>query len=179
MPTHVALLRGINVGGHARVVMADLRRLCEHLGHREVRTYVQSGNVVFESGETDTDMLATELAGRLATELGFAPAVVVRTAGEIADVVAANPFPDAADVDPTTVHVAFLSAQPTDPGAYAVDATAHAPEQVVVGDRVLYLYLPDGIGRSRLAADLTRRRTGVEMTVRNWRTVGRLLAMAQ
>lgn len=178
MPIHVALLRGINVGGHARVAMADLRALCEDLGHREVRTYVQSGNVGFTSDETDTRALAEELAARLARDLDVSPAVVVRSAAGLAAVVAANPFPTAAADDPTTVHVAFLTGDPADPTAFDVDAAAFAPEELAVGDRVLYLHLPGGIGRSRLAAELARRRTGVDMTVRNWRTVDRLLAMA-
>ncbi len=178
MTTYVALLRGINVGGRGKVAMADLRALCDDLGHGDVRTYVQSGNVVFTSERDDPDTLGAELSERVASDLGVEATVVVRTADELAEVAGANPFPSEAADDPTRVHVAFLSDAPSDPDVFAVDAERYAPEQVVAGDRVLYLHLPDGIGRSKLAADLARRRTDVAMTVRNWRTVDRLLDLA-
>ena len=178
MSSGIAFLRGINVGGRNKVAMADLRRLCEELGLRDVRTYVQSGNVVFDTDGPAPELVAPALRRRIEDELGVAAAVVVRTAGELAQVVAENPFTPAAEAEPTSVHVAFLSAEPVDPSVLEVDPEEYAPERVAPGDRVRYLLLPGGIGRSRLATDLARRRTGVEMTVRNWRTVTRLLEMA-
>lgn len=176
--TYIALLRGINVGGHNRVAMADLRALCTDLGHGDVRTYVQSGNVVFTSDRADPDGLGEELTDRIAAELGVSPTVVVRTADELAAVAADNPFADQAAADPTKVHAAFLSVAPPDPSHFAVEAADFAPEEVVAGDRVLYLHLPGGIGRSRLATELGRRAREVELTVRNWRTVDKLLDLA-
>ncbi|MEX0868943.1 MAG: DUF1697 domain-containing protein [Nitriliruptoraceae bacterium] len=174
----IALLRGINVGGRNKVAMADLRRLCECLGHGEVRTHGQSGNVVFTTDRADTDTLGAEMTARIDDDLGVAPTVVVLSADQLAAVVAGNPFADAAAADPTKVHAAFLSARPSDPSVFDFDPATYAPEEARAGERVLYLHLPGGMGRSQLAADLARRRSDVEVTVRNWRTVTRLHAMA-
>lgn len=175
--TYVALLRGVNVGGRNRLAMADLRALLAGLGHGAPRTYVQSGNAIFASDRSDGQAMADELAGAIATELGVSPSVMLRSADQLAAVVAANPFAPEAAADPTTVHAAFLSAEPDDPAAFAVDPAAFAPEQIAVGDRVRYLHLPAGIGRSPLATELARRRAGVAVTIRNWRTVTALLDM--
>lgn len=179
MTVYVALLRGINVGGHNRVAMADLRRLLEQLGHADVRTYIQSGNAVFTGDRRDTDALGRDLRAAMSDELGVSPTVIVRTAEELAAVADANPYAAEAAADPTTVHVAFLSAEPADPSTFAFDADAYAPEGLCVGDRVRYLHLPDGMGRSRLAVDLGKRRSDVEVTVRNWRTVEKLREMTR
>ena len=177
MVTYVALLRGINVGGRNKVAMAGLRALLTELGHVQPRTYLQSGNAVFASDRTDADALAAELQGRIAARLGVSPAVLLRTAQELAEVVAANPYAEAAAADPTKVFAAFLSAEPSDPEALAFDVEAYAPEQLAVGQRVRYLHLPAGLGRSRLAEDLARRRRDVDVTIRNWRTVTTLADM--
>lgn len=179
MVTYVALLRGINVGGHNRVAMADLRALLADLGHDDPRTYVQSGNAVFKSDRTDADDIGRELAKRLSTDLGAAATVMIRTADELTAVADANPYAEAADADPTKVHVAFLSAEPSDPSVFDLDPGDYAPEELTRGDRVLYLHLPDGIGRSRLATDVSRRADDVDMTVRNWRTVTRVLELSK
>lgn len=177
--TYIALLRGINVGGHNRLAMADLRGVLEELGHEDVRTYVQSGNAVFTSGRTDPDAIGTELTRRLAADLDVAPAVMVRTAEELATIVDGNPFAEQARQEPTTVHAGFLASRPTEPSSLDVHAEQYAPEQFALADRVVYLHLPDGMGRSRLAVDLGRRLSDVGMTVRNWRTVTRLLDMTR
>lgn len=176
--TYIALLRGINVGGRNRLTMADLRAVLADLGHADVRTYVQSGNAVFTSTRADPEAIGTELTRRLSDDFDVTPTVMVRSAEDLATIVDANPYADEGNDEPTTVHVAFLSDQPDDTD-FAVDADDHAPERFSVGDRVLYLHLPDGMGRSRLAIELDRRRGDVEMTVRNWRTVTKLHEMAR
>jgi uncharacterized protein (DUF1697 family) len=175
----IALLRGINVGGHNKVAMADLRRLCEDLGHRDVATYVQSGNVVLSTDRDDLAAIGAELTERMRTELDVAPTVMVRSLQDLEAVAAANPFLEAAAEDPTTVHAAFLSAEPSDPTTLAFDADTYAPERIAAGDRIRYLFLPEGMGKSQLATVLSRRRTDVEVTVRNWRTVTKLLDLAR
>ena len=179
MATCIALLRGINVGGRNRLAMADLRELCTQLGFGDVQTYVQSGNVVFTTDRDDLATIATELTEQLEYQLGVEPTVMIRTRDEFASVVANNPFVAEADADPTKVHAALLSAEPDDPTTLEFDPEAYAPEVIASGDRVRYLHVPSGLGRSRLATDLTKRRTGVEITVRNWRTVTNLLEMAE
>lgn len=177
MATYIALLRGINLGGRNRVAMADLRELFEVLGHRDVRTYIQSGNVVFTSGRVDADGIASELTQRIDEELGVSATTVVLSEEELVTAATANPYVEEAEYDPTKVHVAFMSSRPEDPTVLTSGMDAHAPEELSLGDRVLYLHLPDGIGRSQLVADLQRRPTETELTIRNWRTVTKLLEM--
>jgi len=174
MTRWVALLRGVNVGGNKRISMADLRALVEGLGYENVATYVQSGNVVFEGGGGSG--AAVEHAGRieraLADELALSSKVLVRSGAEMTAVVKGNPFAAQAAKDPTKVHVAFLSAQAPKAkfAAATADADAFAPDEVVVGARVLYFHHPNGVAGSRLKVDF-QKVLGLDLTARNWRTV--------
>jgi uncharacterized protein (DUF1697 family) len=185
MPTHVALLRGINLGGRNRVAMAALREVVEGLGHTEVATYIQSGNVVFTSGEADPARIAGGLERAIADRLGVRPRVVVLTCGELAQVVADNPFPG--EPNPRNLHAVFRNAPPGPEELAAVAAAQRrareqgSRDQVRVVGRTVFLHTPDGFGRSELAAALTRA-TGAQAadsagTARNWATVQKLLAM--
>jgi uncharacterized protein (DUF1697 family) len=185
MATHVALLRGINVGGRNKVAMADLREVVTGLGHADVSTYIQSGNVLFsaEDGDADTTALAAALAKAITAALGVSAPVVVLSSGELATVLAANPFP--AEPDPRRVHAVLLS------GAPGADATAKidealarstakgARDELAIVGRTLYLHTPDGFGNSELAAAVLRivtsPRAGVTGTARNWATMTKLL----
>lgn len=174
MARYVVLLRGINVGGQGKLPMAQLRALCADAGGGHVATYIQSGNAVLTS-EAAPEVLAAELGARIEAAAGFAPEVLVRTVDELEAVIAGNPFPE--EADPTKLVVAFLRTPPA-PGAFdAVDLAAFAPEEAVLGDRHLYLHLPDGQGRAKLPIALGRA-GGVAATARNWRTVTVLAEMA-
>ena len=176
MPTYVALLRGINVGGNRMIKMADLRAVFTAAGGTDVVTYIQSGNVVFSHAARSERTLATELEKRLVKAAGFKVPVVLRTAAQLARVIADCPFPDA---DADHLHVAFLATPP--PGtAPAVDARAFAPERHAVVGRELYLHLPGGMGRSKLAAAVLAKpkAIGAAATARNWRTVLKLNELA-
>lgn len=178
MATWIALLRGVNVGGAKKVPMAQLRELVEGLGYERVRTYVQSGNVVLDGpGRGGARAVARRLRAAIADEFGFDVAVLVRSRDELAAIVEANPYPDADD-KPTALHVVFLADAIDSAGVADVDQAAFAPEAFTISGRELYLWTPDGLGRSKLAAKLTDKRLGASATARNWRTVGRLLAMA-
>ena len=167
---YVALLRGVNVGGHNKVPMAGLRSALEALGHHDVATYVQSGNAVFTAEPTDSAALGAGIAGRLTAEFGLAVDVQVRTAAELARVIASNPL-GAALAEPAKLHAVFLSDQP-DPGCFAsLDRSLFPSEELALGERVLYVWYHDGAGRSKLTADLLDRRLRVRTTARNWRTV--------
>jgi uncharacterized protein (DUF1697 family) len=171
MSTHVALLRGINVGGRTKVPMKELRALFETMGFTNVTTYVQSGNVVFDATAAPK---AGAIQARIAEAFGFDVAVVLRTAKELAAVMAANPFP----ADAAKVHVVFLHKAPV-PSAFAkVDAAVFAPEEFALGRKELYLHLPNGVGRSKLAAALVRQ-APPEATMRNWRTVETLVELSR
>jgi len=185
---HVALLRGINVGTGPRIAMTDLRDVAAELGWDGVRTHLQSGNVVFRvprSGVRTTAELATALQQAVLARFGLDPAVVVLTAEELAAVAAGSPFQREAAAGPTTVHTVVLSV-PAGPdlvarvaGAQTRFAGSGGDRAVAVG-RAVHLLLPDGLGRSRLAATITRPGAlgpGIVTTARNASTVAALLAM--
>lgn len=173
MTVMVALLRGVNVGGSTRVPMADLRRVVTDAGYGGVRTYVNSGNVVLTTDGADTETVAATLRAACAEAFPVRPDVVVRTRDELAGVLAANPFLDR-DPDPTHHHVVFL---PGTGPAVLPQVDVVAPEDLAAAARELFLFLPNGLGRSALAARLARL-GGPGGTMRNWRTVTTLAAMA-
>ncbi|MEU4659076.1 DUF1697 domain-containing protein [Streptomyces sp. NPDC023723] len=176
--TYAALLRGINVGGSRKVPMADLRALLEELGYGEVRTHLQSGQAVFSAGSGDEESLAAGLAAAIERRFGFAVDVIVRDHAYLRAVVDACPFP-AAELAPRQLHVTYFSA-PVDAGRFAhIDQAACLPEEFRLGDRALYLYAPNGLGRSKLAELLSRPRVtkGVVATTRNWNTVVKLVEL--
>jgi uncharacterized protein (DUF1697 family) len=182
MPTHIALLRGINVGGHNKLAMADLRTVVTDLGHTDVATYIQSGNVVFTSREADTGRMAAALEQAIAEHLHVRCAVVVLSREELAQAVADNPYPD--ETNPKCLHAVFRStAVSSDELAPLAAAQQRARakgsrDEVTAIGRVLYLRTPDGIGRSELAAQLARA-ANLTGTARNWTTVGKLLALCE
>jgi uncharacterized protein (DUF1697 family) len=169
MARQIALLRGINVGGNKRVEMARLRGLMEELGYRDVRTYVNSGNVVF-SGPGRSEK---HLEAAIAKTFGFDVPVVLRSREEIADIIQANPLRDVA-TDPAKHLVVFCAAEATTD----LDADDFAPETFVVRGREVYLWAPGGLAHSELAKRLANKSLGAKSTARNWRTVEKLLALA-
>ncbi|MFF7066835.1 DUF1697 domain-containing protein [Streptomyces pseudovenezuelae] len=176
--TYAALLRGINVGGSRKVPMADLRTLMEGLGHDGVRSYLQSGQAVFTADHGDEESLAAELAAAIQKRFGFPVDVIVRDHAYLKAIVDDCPFP-AAELEGRQLHVTYFSA-PVDAARFAeIDRAAHLPEEFRLGDRALYLYVPDGLGRSKLAEYLSRPRLnkGVIATSRNWNTVVKLVEM--
>ena len=176
MSRQVAFLRGINLGAKRRVPMQGLREALEQAGYEEVRTLLQSGNVVLASSAAPA-ALERDLAMTLGETFGFEIAVVVRTRDELADVIACDPFAGVAD-DPARYQVTFLSAEPDPARAEELERADVAPERVVVRGREVYAWHPDGLARSELAKLITSRRLGVEVTARNWRTVTKLLELA-
>ena len=186
MRTHVALLRGVNVGGRNRIAMADLRDVVAGLGHRDVATYVQSGNVVLTADDgTDPAALAADLARAIARACDVRPDVVVLPRDALARVVERNPYPD--EQDPKHLHVLFQQDGAATGAAEAVAGAVErarakgSPDDARIVDGTLYLHTPAGLGRSDLAAQLDRRAVSSALggpgTMRNWSTVTRLLAL--
>lgn len=176
--TYAALLRGINVGGGKRVPMPELRAVLTELGHTGIATHLQSGNAVFRSDSDDEDALAAALEQALHRHFGFAVDCLVRDAGYLAAVAAACPFP-AAELEGRQLHVTFFD-RPVGTDRFAdLAAEDFLPEEFRLGDRCLYLYAPDGLGRSRLAVALGRPRhvKGLTATSRNWNTVAKLVEL--
>ncbi|WP_215923921.1 DUF1697 domain-containing protein [Nocardia albiluteola] len=176
MTRYAALLRGVNVAGR-RMSMAELRMVLTGLGLGDVRTYLQSGQAVFDDSR-DGDRLAAELTRALTGHFGFETDVIVRDHGFLRKIVDACPFV-AADVAARQLHCTFFS-RPVDESRYAdIDRADYLPEKFQLGDRVLYLLAPNGIGRSKLAERLSRRRLEDDLigTSRNWNTVVKLMEL--
>jgi uncharacterized protein (DUF1697 family) len=173
---HIALLRGVNLGPNKRVEMPRLRELLTGLGYGEVRTYVQSGNVVLTSRKSP-GRLEGDLGKQLSAAFGADIEVLVRTRDELADVIDRNPLAEVA-VEPKRHQVTFLSAEVGDEVTRKLAGAKAAAEQVVVSGREIYAWHPDGVGRSKLATLLAGRGLGVTATSRNWNTVTQLLALA-
>lgn len=176
--TYAALLRGINVGGSRKVPMADLRALMEDLGHDGVRSYLQSGQAVFTADHGDEESLTAELTDAIEKRFGFPVDVIVRDHAYLRAIADACPFP-AAELEGRQLHVTYFSA-PVDADRFAeIDRDTYLPEEFRLGDRALYLYVPTGLGRSKLAEHLSKPRLnkGVIATSRNWNTVVKLVEM--
>ncbi|HEY3132341.1 MAG TPA: DUF1697 domain-containing protein [Acidobacteriota bacterium] len=174
MTLHVALLRGINVGGHRQVAMSELRDLLTQLGFLDARSLLQSGNLVFRS-ESRTSaslerLLETEAEKRLALQTDF----FVRTAEEWKTIIANNPFPKEAERDPGHLVVMFLKHAPDVKDVRALQAAITGPEVIRAEARQAYIVYPSGIGRSRLTNILIEKKLGTRGTGRNWNTILKL-----
>jgi uncharacterized protein (DUF1697 family) len=177
MKTYIALFRGINVGGKNLLPMKRLQVLLENLGLQDIRTYIQSGNVVFKGNETDPARLSEDISHAIEMDLGFKPLVLLLELKQLEEVMKANPFPRA-ESEPATLHVMFLASSPASPDLKALEGIRAGSERFELRASAFYLYAPDGIGRSKLAANVERL-LGVPVTGRNWRTVEKTLAMAK
>ncbi len=178
MLRHIALLRGVNLGGHKAVKMAALRECLTELGCVDVQTLLQSGNVVFGGGHRTGSALERWLEDAVAAQLGVRTGICVRSAREWKALIAANPFPEEAKRDPAHLVAVCLK---TSPAAGAVDALRSAiigPERVEGVGRDLYIVYPAGIGQSRLTPALIDSKLGVRGTARNWNTVLKVGALA-
>ncbi|WP_328667383.1 DUF1697 domain-containing protein [Streptomyces sp. NBC_00322] len=177
---YAALLRGINVGGHKKVPMAELRELLTELGHGNVATYLQSGNAFFSSASDDEQALATALERAIHQRFGFGVDCLVRSGPYLQAVADDCPFP-ADELEGKQLHVTYFS-EPVGPERLAsIDTAAFLPEEFRLGDRVLYLYAPNGLGRSKLAEALGKPRLfkGIVATSRNWNTVVKLAELTR
>jgi uncharacterized protein (DUF1697 family) len=175
----VSLLRGVNVGGHNKIGMAELRGLYESLGMSRPQTYVQSGNVVFETGERKLERVAERLEEGIERTFGFRPAVILRTAGELRDAVERNPFAARGGIEPSKLLVTFLRSDPGEEVREAVRRIPTGPEELRIDGREMYIYFPNGMGRPKLSLAQVERTLKVAGTGRNWNTVTKLLEMAE
>ena len=174
---YVALLRGINLGSNRQLAMPQLRDLVRSMGYPDARTYIQSGNVLLRSERGASD-IADELKRAIAERFNLDVPVLVRTADELAAVVAGNPFPQAA-ADGSRFYAVFLDRDPPQERIAAIDVAAAEPDRFALGDRVIYAWYRGGLRASKLAPAISDRRLGVTTTARNWNTVTKLLALAE
>jgi uncharacterized protein (DUF1697 family) len=173
---YVAFLRGINVGGHAKIAMADLRAMLNDLGYEDVATLLQSGNAVLTADGGPTDV-ATAIEDRLRTDTGLDVRCVVRTADELRNVLAHDPYGGHA-TDPAKYVVGFMDKAPAKAKVAAIDPAAYAPDEFRVVGREAYIWCPSGLANTKLTGATLEKKLGVAMTARNWNTCQKVLALA-
>jgi uncharacterized protein (DUF1697 family) len=175
---YISLLRGINVGGQKKLPMETLRGVYQELGFKNIKTYLQSGNLVFMCPVTDPAILTLQIEAGITHACGYAVQVFIRRAEEIQHVVRNNPFLVDKNIDVSKLHVAFLYQQHTKSAWNKVAAPANIPDQFARGETVIYLYYPNGYARAKIPASFFEKLLGVPLTDRNWNTVTALEKIA-
>lgn len=175
MQVYVSLLRGINVGGHNKIKMADLKKVYTGAGMADVQSYIQSGNVVFRSPD-DASTVQQTLEAAIALKFGFAVDVLIRTANDWARIAKTHPFTDVPDFEEKKVYVTVLAAPPANPTP--LDPQRVGDEKYFLSDDVVYLYCTHGRAKTKLTNDLFERHYGQRATTRNWKTTRKLAEMA-
>ena len=175
MNIYIGLFRGINVGGKNILPMRELVSILKGIGYENIRTYIQSGNVVFSSKEKIGPKGANEISKEIERKMGFSPKVVVLSAKQLQSSINSNPFPTN---DGKALHFFFLESLPESPDIERLKLLRAKSEKFVLEGRVFYLHAPEGVGRSKLAAAVEKS-IGVPLTARNWNTVNKLAKMVE
>ena len=178
MPIYIALLRGINVGPHKRMKMEKLRAGCESLGLKQVATYIQSGNLVFQGPALSPASLSGKIRKRIAADFGFEVDVITRTCEELKKIIRTNPLLKEPGVDEAKLHVMFLAEPPTAEAIQKLESLTLAPDRVRVSEKEIYFYFPNGVSGSSLWKHNLDKVLSASSTMRNWRTVCTLDQMA-
>jgi uncharacterized protein (DUF1697 family) len=174
---YIAFLRGVNVTGHNKMAMADLKRLCGDLGHTEIVTYVQSGNAIFTSRTQKPATIAANMERQIKEDLGLDVRVLIRTPAEVEKVIARNPFATPR-TDPKSLYITFLAEPPTKERVRAVSDFEAPPDKFHVDGREVFLCCPNGYGRSKLNNTFWERKLAIDATTRNWKSVQACLELA-
>jgi uncharacterized protein (DUF1697 family) len=179
MTSYIHVLRGINVSGQRIIKMDQLRKMYENLGFRNVKTYLQSGNVVFQGNDIELAEMEKLISGQIAADFGFQVPVIALTVNRLKKIIAENPFPSDTHKDQGFMHVTFLSAAPSDFNINKIDEKKQIGEEVSLSENAVFLYCPHGYGKTRLSNNFLEVTLHVTATTRNWRTVTELLQMAE
>lgn len=178
MQTYIAILRGINVSGTKKIKMDDLRARLTDFGFEKVRTYIQSGNIVFDYKATQPLDLGKLLQQKIRDDYGYEVPVVVTGAEELKQVIDNNPFLKDRNQDPAKLHVTFLAESPADENINKIDDSGFLPDEFKIINKSIYLFCPNGYGRTKLTNNFFESKLKVTATTRNWKTVQALLNMA-
>lgn len=178
MLTYISILRGINVSGQKLIKMDDLRKLYETLGFQNVTTYVQSGNVVFCGDEASLTDLEDKIKQQIQEDFGFEVPVMVLTIDKLKQIIESNPFLTDADKEQTHFHVTFLASKPIPYNNDVIENKKTGGEAIAFSDNAIYLYCPDGYGRTKLTNTFIESKLKVVATTRNWKTTNELLNIA-
>ena len=177
MPRSVALLRSVNVAGHGRLAMQELRASFEALGYTDVTTYIQTGNVLFTTPSKSEKGIVAAIEERLADDFGDSPAVLVRSVADIGRIGSSSPYAKAG-ADPARHHVTFLATAPTKAALAALVLPPSGRDELVVDGKEIYVHTPDGYAGTKYTGTFLERRLGVVSTTRNWNTVTKLCELA-
>ena len=178
MPRYVALLRSVNLGGHGRIAMNELRGSFAELGYTDVVTYIQTGNVLFDARSKSEAAVVSSIEERLVQDFGDTTAVILRTVPDLLRIGASSPFAKKG-ADPARHHVTFLAERPANKAVTELVLPPSGRDELVVDGREVYVHTPDGYSNSKLTGTLLERRLGVISTTRNWNTVTKLCALAE
>jgi uncharacterized protein (DUF1697 family) len=179
MPVLISLLRGVNVGGHAQIKMDALRELYVSLKFEQPQTYVQSGNVIFKTRERDLSCVAKRIQQSIEKKFACCPEVILRTVEELRSIVARNPFVKRRNIEPSKLLVTFLATDPGNEPRENLRKQKFAPEELHIADRELYIYFPNGIGKSKIPWARIDRILQTRGTGRNWNSVTKMLEIAE
>ncbi|WP_061249955.1 DUF1697 domain-containing protein [Leptospira alstonii] len=175
MKTYIAMLRGINVSGQKKILMKDLSSLFISLGFTNVKTYIQSGNVLFQSKNKNVEELILSIEKKILEAFGFEAAVFIRTKEELKSVLGSNPFPKK---DPSRIYVSFLNESKKNPDMTEIESAKVKGEELIVRNREIYFFSPKGYGATKLSNNFLEKKLNVAATTRNWKTVVTLCALA-
>ena len=175
---YIALIRGINIGRNKRIKMADLVKTLESLGFKNVKTYLQSGNVIFEHDSTDIWEIARSIERKIGETFSFSVDVIIRTKDELENTVKGNPFIKEPDIELDNLHVTFLSDIPDQKTVLNLDINKAENEKFEIIGREVYLYCPNGYARTKLKNDMFEKKLNTTATTRNWKTTNKLLELS-
>ena len=178
MQTYICLLRGINVSGHKKIKMADLKVSFENLGYADVLTYIQSGNIVFKSADKNIKTLESSIYKMLLKDYGFELTVIVLTPEEMHDATTHNPFEKDPAKDPKKLYVVFLQEKPKPENTAVLATYDYSPEACVLANKIVYLYAANGMGEAKMNNNFFENKLKVKASTRNWNTVHKLVALS-
>ncbi|HEV8084060.1 MAG TPA: DUF1697 domain-containing protein [Chitinophagaceae bacterium] len=173
------ILRGINVSGYKMIKMESLRAMFENLNFKNIKTYIQSGNVVFQFKETNIDKIEKKIANKIQEEFGFEIPVMVKELDEIKTVLKNNSFVNKRKEDITKLHVTFLSQEPATDNIDKINKAQYLPDEFILRGNTIYLFCPNGYGNTKLSNNFFENKLKVAATTRNWKTVNELAIMGE
>ena len=179
MTTYISMLRGINVSGQKLIKMDALRKLYENLGFINVITYLQSGNVIFTNKDQDPDKLGQIIRREIQKNFGFEVPVIVLTVDNLKQIIDHNPFIKDSNRDQSSLYVTFLSSKPDQFDTKVIEDKKQDKEEIIFSDNAVYLYCPDGYGRTKLSNNFLEAKLKVDATTRNWKTTNELYKIVQ
>lgn len=179
MQTFISILRGINVSGQKKILMADLKVLYEDLKFKDVKTYIQSGNVIFKCSQKLSDeKLSNKIEEAIFKKYDFHVPVIIRSENEMKQIISANPFLKEKNIDEKKLHITFLSAIPSEENAMSIQSMDFSPDRFIMRNKEIYLSIPASYGETKISNAFFEKKLKVKATTRNWNTVNKLSAMA-